>query len=298
MSVSAARPVSAMVPSARVAAAGSASAAYRPPSAWAIITVSEWATMSCISRAIRARSAAVAIWDCWSRSTSRRSARSTSASIVSRRDRRTRPNAQTASAATPVKIAVDAAPGASNQPFIATPSSDRADERADDRDAVRPARPVHGDGVQGDAGRRRRPGRRAGRRTQLEQRDRVDRDRRGRRTHAAPGERERRARREISGVGERAAERRRPRRVAMSVDVVTTSRSRNRGAGRVDDEPVRLLPAQQALPSRHPTRVGAGDSVGVPPQDDRAARRVRPEEQMVHGNMCARPYGGQDRPMT
>ena len=95
---SAARPVSAMVPSARVAAAGSAPAAYRPPSAWAMITDSEWATMSCISRAIRARSAAVAIWACWSRSTSSRSARSTRASIVSRRDRRTSPNAQTARA--------------------------------------------------------------------------------------------------------------------------------------------------------------------------------------------------------
>ena len=43
------------------------------------------------------------------------------------------------------------------------------------------------------------------------------------------------------------------------------------GTGRVDGEPVRLLPAQQAFPSRHPTRVGAGTPVGVPPQDDRAA---------------------------
>ena len=42
--------------------------------------------------------------------------------IVSRRERRTRPNAQTDRAKTPVKIAVDAAPGASNQPFIETPS--------------------------------------------------------------------------------------------------------------------------------------------------------------------------------
>jgi hypothetical protein len=94
MSASAARPVSAMVPRERWAAAGSAAAAYRPPSACAMITDREWATMSCISRAMRARSAAVAICACWSRSISRRSARSRSASIIRRRDLRTRPNAK------------------------------------------------------------------------------------------------------------------------------------------------------------------------------------------------------------
>ncbi len=96
MSARAARPVSATVASARVAAAGSVAPAYLPPSAWAMMTDSEWATMSCISRAMRERSAAVAICACWSRSTSRRSARSTRALMVSRRERRTRPKAQTA----------------------------------------------------------------------------------------------------------------------------------------------------------------------------------------------------------
>jgi hypothetical protein len=51
--------------------------------------------MSCISRAIRARSADVAICACWSRSISRRRARSCQAKIVSRRARRTSPAAHT-----------------------------------------------------------------------------------------------------------------------------------------------------------------------------------------------------------
>jgi hypothetical protein len=83
-----------MVPSERPAAAGSAAAAYRPPSACAMITDREWATMSCISRAMRERSAAVAIWACWSRSISRRSARSRIATIIARRARRSRPKAK------------------------------------------------------------------------------------------------------------------------------------------------------------------------------------------------------------
>ncbi len=82
-----------MVPSARSAAAGFAAAAYRPPSACAMTTDREWATMSCISRAIRDRSAAVAICACWSRSTSRRSARSRMATSMARLDLRTRPKA-------------------------------------------------------------------------------------------------------------------------------------------------------------------------------------------------------------
>ena len=150
MSVSAARPVSPMVPSARVAAAGSASAAYRPPSAWAIITVREWATMSCISRAMRARSAAVAICVCWSRSTSRRRARSSRASIRSRRDRRTSPNAHTASATTPVNIAVIMTPAGVVPAAQGEPEHHRARQRSDDRDPVRPARTVHRHRVQGD----------------------------------------------------------------------------------------------------------------------------------------------------
>ena len=149
MSVSAARPVSAIVPSARVAAAGSASAAYRPPSAWAIITVSEWATMSCISRAMRARSAAVAIWDCWSRSTSRRCARSTSASMVSRRERRTRPNAQTDRRQDAGEQRGRRGARGVGPPVHRDAEQHRADERADDRHAVRPARAVHGDRVEG-----------------------------------------------------------------------------------------------------------------------------------------------------
>ncbi|WP_353050412.1 hypothetical protein [Cellulosimicrobium sp. Marseille-Q4280] len=106
MSASAARPVSETVVSARCAAAGSEAAAYRPPSAWAMITDRECATMSCISRAMRARSAEVAIRACWSRSTSSRSARSTSAAMVSRRERRTSPNAHTARNVMPPKADV------------------------------------------------------------------------------------------------------------------------------------------------------------------------------------------------
>ncbi len=56
MSVRACRPVEAMVSSAVIAACGSCAAPYRPPSAWAITTVRECATMSCISRAMRVRS--------------------------------------------------------------------------------------------------------------------------------------------------------------------------------------------------------------------------------------------------
>ncbi len=52
------------------------------PSASAIITERLWATMSCSSRAIRARSAAAEICPCWSRSRSRRPARSSSADEV------------------------------------------------------------------------------------------------------------------------------------------------------------------------------------------------------------------------
>ncbi|CAM3922599.1 hypothetical protein ISCU110981_19870 [Isoptericola cucumis] len=96
MSVSALRPVSLMVASACTAAGGSAAAAYRPPSACATTIDSECATMSCISRAIRARSAAAPMRACWSRSISRRCARSRSASIATRRERRTRANAHTA----------------------------------------------------------------------------------------------------------------------------------------------------------------------------------------------------------
>ena len=110
MSVRAARPVSAMVVNARVAAAGSDSETYRPPSAWAMITESEWATMSCISRAMRDLSAAVAICACWSRSISSRRVRSRSPSMISRRDRRTRPKANTLSEASATAAVTEAAP--------------------------------------------------------------------------------------------------------------------------------------------------------------------------------------------
>src|SRR5699024_2295525 len=81
-------------------------AAYLPPSAWAMITDSECATMSCISRAMRARSAAVAICACWSRSTSSRAARSASVSICTTRARRISPTAQDAITRAPSSPAI------------------------------------------------------------------------------------------------------------------------------------------------------------------------------------------------
>ena len=57
--------------------------------------------MSCISRAIRARSAAAASWPCWSRSRSSCSARSSSAARYARRVRTLSPST-TAAVAMPV----------------------------------------------------------------------------------------------------------------------------------------------------------------------------------------------------
>ena len=65
---------------------------------------------------------------------------------------------------------------------------DRADERADDRDAVRPPGPVHGDGVQGEQDGEVRGDDERGEERELEEGERVDRDRGGRRTDPAPGQ--------------------------------------------------------------------------------------------------------------
>ena len=54
--------VAAIVARAVVAAWGSEGAANLAPSAWTIITDRPWATMSCISRAIRCRSASASTW--------------------------------------------------------------------------------------------------------------------------------------------------------------------------------------------------------------------------------------------
>jgi hypothetical protein len=76
MSASAARPVSPIVPSTSTAFSGFCAATNRPPSACAMITESEWATTSCISRAMRARSSATASAVRCSRSRTACSARS------------------------------------------------------------------------------------------------------------------------------------------------------------------------------------------------------------------------------
>ena len=76
--VSACRPVVETWRAAASASAGLPLAANAAPSASAIITDRLCATMSCISRAIRARSAAAASCACWSRSFSARRARSSS----------------------------------------------------------------------------------------------------------------------------------------------------------------------------------------------------------------------------
>lgn len=56
MSVSASRAVSAMTDSAWAARSGDLAAIAEPPSAWRTMTAREWATMSCMSRAMRWRS--------------------------------------------------------------------------------------------------------------------------------------------------------------------------------------------------------------------------------------------------
>ena len=102
MSVSAWRPVAAMASSASVAAAGSALPAYRPPSACAMTTDREWATTSCSSRAMRARSVVAASRISWSRSSSSSCARSSSAASCCSRARRRLPSAQAATTETPM----------------------------------------------------------------------------------------------------------------------------------------------------------------------------------------------------
>ena len=305
MSVSAARPVSAIVPSARVAAAGSASAAYRPPSACAIITDSEWATMSCISRAMRARSAAVAICACWSRSTSSRSgAVDAGPSMVSRRERRTSPNAQTRQR--------DHAgehrgrrrrPAASHQPSDRRrPSRTRADERADDRDAVRPARAVHRHRVQRDAARRGPPARRAGPEARG---GAARRCRRRRRTRpGARGARPAGATTAIAISGAATDASRRRRASAMSVDVTTMSEQRGAPVPVASTaNRCALLPRAAAAPtSVTATSVGGRGVARRAPagRPRRAPGRSAPRgaRRGSRGHLGAPRPGGQDRPVT
>ena len=60
ISLSDPRAVVAIVARTSAATEGSLRTAYRAPSAWAITTDSEWATTSCISRAMRVRSSCAA----------------------------------------------------------------------------------------------------------------------------------------------------------------------------------------------------------------------------------------------
>lgn len=67
---------------------------YAAPSAWTTITETLWATTSCSSRAILARSAATATFDWASRSLSSRAARSSSARKYACRVRSESPSTQ------------------------------------------------------------------------------------------------------------------------------------------------------------------------------------------------------------
>ena len=106
MSASAERPVWPMVSSAVTASAGLAAAAYRAPSAWEMTTCREWATMSCISRAMWLRSSAAASSRSCRDCTSRRWARSSRARTARRRLRTTSPNAHAVSTVSPQPIAM------------------------------------------------------------------------------------------------------------------------------------------------------------------------------------------------
>ena len=78
--------------------------------AWAITTDSEWATTSCISRAIRARSAVAASRISWSRSSSSSRARSASPAVRCTPARRRSPSAQVASTSTAMAEALSSVP--------------------------------------------------------------------------------------------------------------------------------------------------------------------------------------------
>src|SRR5450759_1870834 len=106
MSASAARPVSDSRSSAVWAATGDFWIDADAPSAKAIITERLWATTSCISRAIRARSAAVASWLRCSASRARALPRSTSSVTCSRRLRTLMPIAMPSSSTTPSAVSV------------------------------------------------------------------------------------------------------------------------------------------------------------------------------------------------
>ena len=76
MSASAPAPVSRMVASAARAYSGSDSTTCSAAPAWTTIDVTEWATMSCSSRAIRVRSSTTAVSACSAAATSAAIARS------------------------------------------------------------------------------------------------------------------------------------------------------------------------------------------------------------------------------
>jgi len=91
ISVSAARPTSSMWAAASTARGGSRSRIRRAPPAWTTITDTEWATTSCISRAIRRRSSTAARATSSSCASFARTAASCSSSVSRVRVRRPRP---------------------------------------------------------------------------------------------------------------------------------------------------------------------------------------------------------------
>ena len=126
---------------------------------------------------------------------------------------------------TPVKTAVDAAPGGVEPAVHRDAEQDRADERADDRDAVRPPGAVHRDGVERD-----QDGESAGsderrEERELEQRD-TSRPRRGR-GRAGRGARPAGRRPRWRSAAWRASAIASAVALVMSVDVATMSSSRN-----------------------------------------------------------------------
>ena len=157
-------------------------------------------------------------------------------------------------------------------------SSRRARAPAD-RHAVRPPRAVHRHRVEREQ-HDEVDGQGDGRDEQhLEQHERVDRCARRGRGHAAPRERrdERGPPSQRRAVRASRAERRSDRTRAVAG---TTSEHQEQRAREVDDEPVALLPRQQPVPRVHPPRVGAA----------RAPRR-----RTADGAACARrspPTGG------
>ncbi|OSY49161.1 hypothetical protein BG846_05283 [Streptomyces fradiae ATCC 10745 = DSM 40063] len=117
ISARACRPVEEMVSSACRACSGELSRTYAAPSAWTTMTDTLWATTSCSSRAIRARSAATATFACASRSRSSRSVRSSSWARYARRVRIESPSTQASTNGTDITTVKNTWPG------VETPSS-------------------------------------------------------------------------------------------------------------------------------------------------------------------------------